>query len=283
MKKGMLKKLVACGLAMVMVVGTFASCGGNSDKAANGDAASQTAVEGTLTVGLDDTFAPMGFRDEDGNLVGFDIDLANKVGEQLGMKIEFKPIAWDTKDMELKSKNIDCVWNGMSATPERMEQMALSNKYLDNTIILMAMGDSDVKVKSAEDLAKYKIGTQADSSALALLKENEAADSYMENVSEYPEYDKALLALKSGRVDVLAIDQVLGEYKNKNLGGMLKVCDYSLGQDAYSIGFRKEDTALRDAVNDALKALIDNGASKEISEKWFGTDIVIFDDLSDVK
>ena len=279
----MLKKLVACGLAMVMVVGTFASCGGAGEDAKGGDAASQTAVEGTLTVGLDDTFAPMGFRDEDGNLVGFDIDLANKVGEQIGMKVEFKPIAWDTKDMQLKSKNIDCVWNGMSATPERMEEMALSNKYLDNTIILMVMNDSDVKVKDGKDLANYKIGTQADSSALALLQENEAAESYAENITEYPDYDKALMALKSGRVDVLAIDQVLGEYKNKNLGGMLKVCDFSLGQDAYSIGFRKEDTALRDAVNDALKALIDNGESKKISEKWFGTDIVIFDDLSDVK
>ena len=161
--------------------------------------------------------------------------------------------------------------------------MALSNKYLDNTIILMVMNDSDVKVKDGKDLANYKIGTQADSSALALLQENEAAESYAENITEYPDYDKALMALKSGRVDVLAIDQVLGEYKNKNLGGMLKVCDFSLGQDAYSIGFRKEDTALRDAVNDALKALIDNGESKKISEKWFGTDIVIFDDLSDVK
>ena len=275
----MLKKLVACGLAMFMVVGTLASCGGAEEPQGGGDAASQTAVEGTLTVGLDDTFAPMGFRDEDNNLVGFDIDLANKVGEQLGMKVEFKPIAWDTKDMELKSKNIDCVWNGMSATPERMEAMSLTNKYLDNTILLMAMGDSDVEIAKAEDLANYKIGTQADSAALDMLKNNEAADSFMENVSEYPEYDKALMALKSGRVDVLAIDQVLGEYKNKNLGGTLKVCEYTLGQDAYTIGFRKEDTALRDAVNDALKALLDDGTSKEISEKWFGKDIVIFEEV----
>lgn len=279
MKKNVLKKVVACGLAMVMVVGTLASCGGSKSEPQGKDAASQTAVEGTLTVGLDDTFAPMGFRDKDNNLVGFDIDLAKKVGEKIGMKVEFKPIAWDTKDMELKSKNIDCVWNGMSATPERMEEMSLSNKYLDNTIILMTLKDSDVKIAKAEDLAKYKIGTQADSAALDMLKSNEAADSFMENVSEYPEYDKALMALKSGRVDVLAIDQVLGEYKNKNLGGELKVCEYTLGQDAYTIGFRKDDTALRDAVNDALKELLDEGVSGEISEKWFGKNIVIFEEV----
>ena len=279
MKKGMLKKFVACGLAMVMVVGTLASCGGTNDASQGTDAASQTAVKGTLTVGLDDTFAPMGFRDKDNNLVGFDIDLANKVGEELGMKVEFKPIAWDTKDMELKSRNIDCVWNGMSATPERMEEMALSNKYLDNTIILMALKDADVNIAKAEDLAKYKIGTQADSAALDMLKNNEAADSFMENVSEYPEYDKALMALKSGRVDVLAIDQVLGEYKNKNLDGALKVCEYTLGQDAYTIGFRKEDTALRDAVNDALQKLLDEGTSGEISNNWFGKDIVMCEEV----
>lgn len=279
MKKNVLKKLVACGLAMVMVVGTLASCGGTSDDPQGGDAASQVAVEGTLTVGLDDTFAPMGFRDKDNNLVGFDIDLAKKVGEKLGMKVEFKPIAWDTKDMELKSKNIDCVWNGMSATPERMEAMSLSNKYLDNTILLMALKDSDVEISKAEDLAKYKIGTQADSAALDMLKGNEAADKFMDNVSEYPEYAKALLALKAGRVDVLAIDQVLGEYNNKNLNGILKVCDYELGKDAYTIGFRKDDTALRDAVNDALKELLDEGESAKISEKWFGKDIVIFEEL----
>ena len=275
----MLKKFVACGLAMVMVVGTLASCGGGSDAPKGGDAASQTAVEGTLTVGLDDTFAPMGFRDKDNNLVGFDIDLANKVGEKLGMNVEFKTIVWDTKDMELKSRNIDCVWNGMSATPERMEAMSLTNKYLDNTILLMALNDSDVKVEKAEDLANYKIGTQAGSAALAMLKGNEAADSFMDNVSEYPEYDKALMALKAGRVDVLAIDQVLGEYKNKNLDGALKVCEYTLGSDAYTIGFRKEDTALRDAVNDALKELLDEGVSSEISKKWFDKDIVIFEEL----
>lgn len=281
MKKNIFKKILACGLAMVMVIGTLASCGGSGEEAKDGDAASQVAVEGTLTVGLDDTFAPMGYRDEDGNLVGFDIDLANKVGEKMGMKVEFKPITWDTKDMELKSKNIDCVWNGMSVTPERMEAMSLSNKYLDNTIVLMTSKDADVEVAKAEDLAKYKIGTQADSAALDKLKNNEAADSFAENISEYPDYDKALLALKSGRVDVLAIDQVLGEYKNKNLDGALKVLDYKLGEDAYAIGFRKDDTALRDAVNDALKALIDDGTSKKISEKWFGKDIVMFGELEE--
>ncbi len=275
------KKIVACALSLMMVVGvcTMTSCG-SDDKSKGTDAKSQTANEGELIVGLDDTFAPMGFRDENNELVGFDIDFANAVGEKLDMKITFKPISWDAKDLELKSKNIDCVWNGMSVTPERIEAFALSNKYLDNTIILMKeKSDTKTTVKEAKDLANYKIGTQADSAALEKLKSNEAYDSFKDNISEYADYDKALLDLKAGRIDVLAIDQVLGEYKNKNLDGKLAVCDYTLGEDAYAIGFRKDDTALRDAVNDAIKQLIDDGTAEEISNKWFGKNIVIFEEI----
>ncbi len=274
------KKILAGVLSMVMVVGTFALTGcGKNENASSNDALSQLANEGELVVGLDDTFAPMGFRDEDGELVGFDIDLANAVGGKLGVKVKFQPIAWDAKDLELSSKKIDCIWNGMSVTPERQEAMALSNKYLDNKIILMAEKAGDVQITSAKELKNYKIGTQVDSSALNMLQSNSEYNSFKENVKEYDDYDTALLDLKAGRIDVIAIDQVLGEYKNNNLSGELKTCEYSLGNDAYAIGFRKDDTALRDAVNDAIKELIDEGKAKEISEKWFGKNIVIFEEL----
>lgn len=92
---------------------------------------------GKLIVGLDATFAPMGFRDESGEIVGFDIDLANAVAKELGVAVEFQPIDWDAKELELNGKKIDCIWNGMSATPERMEKMTLSDPYLNNTISIM--------------------------------------------------------------------------------------------------------------------------------------------------
>lgn len=95
--------------------------------------------KGKLVVGLDDTFAPMGFRDEKNNLVGFDIDLAKAVGEELGVAIEFKPIDWDAKELELSSKNIDCIWNGMSANDERLEKMSLTKKYLNNKLVIMSL------------------------------------------------------------------------------------------------------------------------------------------------
>ncbi len=267
----MKKKLFCLTLSVLMAFGLFALTGcGNAEEESEGE---------TLVVGLDDTFAPMGFRDESGDLVGFDIDLANKVGEELGMKVEFKPIDWNAKEMELKSGTIDCVWNGMSITPERLEAMSLSDKYLNNKIVLMTLADSDLDVTGADQLADLKIGTQVDSSALKMLQENEAYDSFKENITEYDTYDTAIMDLKAGRIDVIAVDQVLGEYTNKNLGGEMKECSYDLGDDYYVIGFAKDNTELRDKVNEALKKLVEDGSAAEISEKWFGKDIVVFEPL----
>lgn len=268
----MKKKLFSIMMIAVMALSIFAltGCGGSDDTAGEGE---------TIVVGLDDTFAPMGFRDEDGELVGFDIDLANAVGEQLGMTVEFKPIDWNAKEIELEAGTIDCVWNGMSITPEREENMALSNKYLHNKIVLMALADSDLDVTDPSQLADLNIGTQVDSAALQKLQENEAYDSFSANISEYDTYDTAIMDLKAGRIDVIAVDQVLGEYTNNNLGGEMKECTYSLGDDYYVIGFAKDNEELRDQVNDAIQALIDDGTAAEISESWFGKDIVVFEPL----
>ena len=255
-------------------------CGNNDAQDGDAGADGQDTAKETLVVGLDDTFAPMGFRDEQGNLVGFDIDLATAVADELGMQAEFKPIDWNAKEMELKAGTIDCVWNGMSITPERQENMALTNKYLNNKIVLMALADADIDVTSAKELADLKIGTQVDSSALQMLMANEAYESFKDNISEYETYDTAIMDLKAGRVDVIAVDQVLGEYTNNNLGGEMKECTYSLGDDYYVIGFEKSNTALRDKVNDAIKAVIDSGKAAEISSKWFGKDIVVFEPIA---
>lgn len=268
----MKKKIFSILMIMIMTVSVFAmtGCGGSSDGSAD-----------KIVVGLDDTFAPMGFRDADGELVGFDIDFANAVGEYLGVTVEFKPIDWNSKEMELEAKTIDCVWNGMSVTPERMENMALSDKYLNNKIVLMALADGDIDVTDPAQLADLNIGTQVDSSALQMLKANEAYDSFKDNISEYDTYDTAIMDLKAGRIDVIAVDQVLGEYTNNNLGGTMKECTYSLGDDYYVIGFAKDNTELRDKVNEAVEALIEDGTAAEISEKWFGKDIVVFEPLED--
>lgn len=279
----MKKKLIALAMASVMVLGMAALTGcGNKDggnDAAGEDASGDATETEKLIIGLDDAFAPMGFRDEAGNLIGFDIDLANAVGEKLGMEVEFKPINWKAKELELKAGTVNCLWNGLSATPERIESMAMSDKYLNNKIVLMALKDSGIDVKSGEELSDLKIGTQADSSALEMLMADEAYESFKANITEYEDYTAAIADMKTGRVDVIAVDQVLGEYTNNNLGGEMTECTYNLGDDFYAIGFAKDNTELRDKVNEALRELVEDGTAAEISEKWFGRDIVICEPL----
>ncbi|MCC2865716.1 amino acid ABC transporter substrate-binding protein [Ihubacter massiliensis] len=276
----MKKKLLLLAAVLVLVVGSLAltGCGGSDKETADDSSWEYVQEKGELIVGLDDTFAPMGFRDESNNLVGFDIDLATAVCKELGVKVKFQPINWDSKDMELTSKNIDCIWNGMSITPERIEGMSLSNKYLNNKIIVMTL-EKDVKVAAAEDMAKYKIGTQVDSAALETMKKNEAYDSFKDNITEYKTYDEALMDMQAGRVDCIVVDQVLGEYKNSKLDKKMTVCDFNFGDDFYAIGFRKDDKALTAKVNEAIKATIDSGEAEKISDKWFGKNIVIFEEL----
>lgn len=276
----MKKKLLLLATVLVLVLGSLAltGCGSSDSETADDSSWDYVQEKGELIVGLDDTFAPMGFRDESNKLVGFDIDLATAVCKELGVKVKFQPINWDSKDMELTSKNIDCIWNGMSITPERMEGMSLSNKYLNNKIIVMTLKD-DVKVTSAEDMAKYNIGTQVDSSALETMKKNEAYDSFKDKITEYKTYDEALMDMQAGRVDCIVVDQVLGEYKNSKLDKKMTVCDFDFGDDFYAIGFRKEDKALTNKVNEAIKATIDSGEAEKISNTWFGKNIVIFEEL----
>lgn len=281
MKKLNRKKSLSVALTGILVSGMLALTACDAGNSKSKDDAQDTGdnKSDTLVVGLDDTFAPMGFRDDSGKLVGFDIDLATAVADELNLKVEFKPIDWNAKEMELKAGTIDCVWNGMSATPERIKNMALSYKYLNNKIVVMALRDRDVQVNASTDLEKLKIGTQTDSSALEMMKADPNFDKYSAQIAEYGTYDEAMMDLKTGRLDVIVVDQVLGEYMNKNLAGTdgeMKECGFSFGDDFYVIGFDADNTALRDKVNKALKALIDSGDAKEISNKWFGRNLISY-------
>lgn len=280
MRNNLKKKLVFLLAFMLLFSLPLMGCGNKEDVDTAGDTAAEmtgwTYVEnkGELIVGLDDTFAPMGFRDESGTLVGFDVDMATAVGELLGVNIKFQPIDWDSKELELESKNIDCIWNGMSVTPERMEKMALTNIYLVNSNIVMTLSDK-VKIATEDDLAKYKIGSQAGSSAMEVMQASEKWASYGPNVSEYRSFDDAILDMKAGRVDCVVIDKVLGEYKNSKMDPKMYTCDFHFGDDFFAVGCRKADPDLADKLNEAFGTLIENGKAGEISVKWFGEDVVV--------
>ena len=264
-----MKKLLSLALALMLVL----ACG----SALAEDDGSLTAIieKGTLVLGLDDTFPPMGFRDEANEIVGYDIDVAREVAARLGVELVCQPIDWASKEMELNSGNIDCIWNGMSITPEREESMAMSIPYMNNAIVMVAKDASGFT--SIEDMAGKSIGVQSGSFAEEVLETYpEYADFYGSvEVLDYDEYLTALMDLQQGGIDGVLIDLVVAEYRIAGLEDDSLVIVDSLEDDLFGIGFRKEDVALRDKVNETLLEMANDGVLAEISYEWFGSDISV--------
>ncbi|MGI6174484.1 MAG: amino acid ABC transporter substrate-binding protein [Christensenellales bacterium] len=230
--------------------------------------------KGKLVLGLDDSFPPMGFRDEDNNIIGFDIDLATEVCSRLGVELVLQPIEWAAKDLELSSGNIDCIWNGMSITDERLASMSMSDSYMNNKMVFFAKVGSGIA--SAADLAGKAVAVQSGSYAEEILAGlMETSDEYaaIGEVLAYEDYLTALMDVENGNADTVLIDLVVANYKIVGMGvtDLEQVLD--IGDDNYGIGFRKADVALRDKVNALLKEMAADGTMAEISTKWFGSDI----------
>ncbi len=260
-----MKKWIALVLALCTVL-SFSACAKKPAEVSDGG---QTKI----IVGLDDTFAPMGFRTEDGELVGFDIDLARAVAAEMGVEVEFKPIDWNAKEQELDSKRIDMIWNGMSKNPEREEKMNLSKPYFNNSFAIMTLASKTIAKKA--DLAGKTVGTQAASGALDVIKKDSIYGEIADGLAEYDTYDEAVMDLEAGRLDAVIIDKVAGMYKANQKEGTYAFAEEDFGEDLYVIGLRKGDDALTERVNKALDAVIASGKAAEISKTWFGEDLVL--------
>ncbi|HHV65619.1 MAG TPA: amino acid ABC transporter substrate-binding protein [Peptococcaceae bacterium] len=230
-------------------------------------------AKGYFIVGLDDSFPPMGFRDDKGEIVGFDIDMAKKAAEKLGVEVKFQPCVWSGIIMELNNKNIDVVWNGMTITAERQEQINFSRPYLNNRQIIIVKKDSPIKTKA--DLAGKKVAVQGGSSAVDAVKADEATFKTIGELVEFSNYTEALMDVKVGRMDAVVIDEVVGKYYLTKEPGLYTVLEEDFGSEQYGIGFRKTDEAFRAELQKAIDDMIADGTAKEVSEKWFGEDIIL--------
>lgn len=273
MKKALFKNCL--GSALLVFVFSLALVGcSNSDETANTDTSWQDIQEkGYFVLGLDDAFPPMGFRGETGEIVGLDIDLAKAVAEKLGVEVKLQPVSWDGVIMELNNKNIDVIWNGLTITDERKEQIDFSRPYLENRQIVVVKKGSDIITKA--DLIGKVIGLQAGSSSkTALEKDVEIYEQVQEDLVEFATNDEALLDLKNGGVDAVIVDEVVGRYYISKQPDVYAVLDEDFGSEEYGIGFRKGEVEFISKVDQALKELKDEGVTAEISQKWFGADIV---------
>jgi polar amino acid transport system substrate-binding protein len=228
--------------------------------------------ENTLVIGIDDKFAPMGFRDEDNNIVGFDIDYAKAAAEKMGTEVKFQPIDWKTKEAELSSGRIDLIWNGYTITDERKEKVLFTKPYLKNAQVLVTLADSELT--KLDDLEGKVVGLQSLSSASDALDASPVKEK-LKTVTEFADNVQALTDLKSGRLDAVVIDEVVINYYMTKEEGTFKVLDESLAPEEYGIGVKKGNEELLEKLQKALDEMNEDGTAASISKEWFGEDKVL--------
>lgn len=263
----MTKRIIACLIAAVFAFTAFGCASQNNTD--SDDSLQKVLDKGELVLGLDTGFPPMGFIDESGETVGFDIYVAQEVCRRLGVRLVTKGINWDTKEDELNSKAIDCIWNGMSVTPARSESMNLSEPYMKNELIIVVMGDSEIK--GLKDLKGKSVGVQSGSTAEETLQKT---DLYSDiTIVPFEDNIALLKSLEQGGMDAALVDSVVAYYFISSSTNRFFVLPDSLGEEEYAIGFRKNDQKLRDKVQEILIEMKTDGSLGRISKTWFGSDI----------
>ena len=254
---------------------TAASAADNAETEAEGgdtataedDSLQKVLDSGKFILGLDATFKPMGYTDENDNIVGFDIDVAEEVCARLGVELVKQPIDWDTKEQDLDAGKIDCIWNGMSINASRAEVMNLSEPYMENAMVFVVANGSSVA--SQADLNGKTVAVQSGSTAQEILEGSDL------NVTEtaLATNVECLQQLELNLVDAVFMDSVVANYEIKETGKDYVILPDGLEAEEYAIGFRKNDNALRDKVQETLSEMKADGKLGEISTKWFGSDI----------
>ena len=285
-----MKKRVLCAAIASMMVLSMAACSSGSTAATTAEtkaseaetttvAASSEKAEdataagtegGTLIVGFDQDFPPMGYIGDNCQYTAFDLELAQEVAKRLGLEYQAQPIAWDAKDMELESGNIDCIWNGFTMTG-REDDYTWTKPYMANTQVFVVRNDSGIEGK--DGLAGKVVECQADSSAEAALKEDPDLTSTFGQLLTTADYNTAFMDLEQGSVDAIAMDVIVAGYQIKQRNADFTILDDSLSAEEYGVGFKKGNTELRDKVQATLEDMAKDGTMKEISEKWFGEDV----------
>lgn len=259
-----LRSVIIYGIIAVMAL-SIAGCNNKSQDAMDKE---------TLIIGFDDTFVPMGFKDNNGEIVGFDIDLAKEVSKRIGKQVTFQPIDWSMKESELNSGKIDLIWNGYSITKERQERINFTKPYLENRQVIITLVDSEINSKA--DLKGMNVGAQNQSSAVdAINKEEDLLKTFKDGkIYTFETNNEALMDLEAKRIDAVVADEILARYYINQKGEeKYKILKDDFGNEAYGVGIRKGDEELLEKINQAFEDIKKDGTTKKISEKWFGQDL----------
>lgn len=283
-----MKKIFRLTLLAALLAAAITGCQNNNQSAESTDqSASQTdqdnpagdtsltdvTEKGTFILGLDDSFPPMGFRDEDQNIIGFDIDVATEICSRMGVELVLQPINWDAKEQELSTKNIDCIWNGFTANAEREKAMTLSKPYLTNTQVVVVSGSSDLA--TLDDLAGKTVVIQNGSTAAEAIDNEPEFKASIGELVGVKDNVKALMDLEIGGSDAVVMDEVVARYYIAQDAEKFKVFEEKLADEQYVIGFRKGEEALCAEIEKHLDDMKADGTLKTLSEKWLGEDLTI--------
>lgn len=252
-------KVIAAVLVAAMSAGVLAGCGSKAD-------------DKTFTVGFDAEYPPYGYMDDNGEYTGFDLELAEAVCEMEGWTLEKKPIDWNSKDMELESGAIDCIWNGFTMDG-REDDYTWSQPYVDNSQVIVVSEASGIS--TLDDLAGKTVGVQAASAALDLLQKDQAdlAATFAE-LQEFADYNSAFVELQAGSVDAVAMDVGVANYQIKTRGEGYTILSEVLNSEKYAVGFKKGNSELCDIVDADLTKLAEDGTVKELAEKYDIADLL---------
>lgn len=263
-----MKKIAA--VALLALGAALAGCSKN--ETAQPAAAPVPAAAAKIVVGLDDNFPPMGFRDDKNELVGFDIDMAKEAAKRLGVEVEFKPIDWSAKEAELSGKRVDALWNGLTITEERKQNIAFTAPYMENHQIIVVPANSAIKGKA--DLAGKVVGAQEGSSAVDAVKKEEAVFKSFKEFKTFGDNVTALMDLSTGRLEAVVVDEVVGRYYVAKKPQDYAVLQDHFGTEDYGVGVRKDDSALQGKLDKALADMKADGSAAKIAEQWFGKNII---------
>ena len=263
-----MKKLLAIVLSALMILTAAFALAEDTGLA-------DIMAKGKLVMGFDEAYPPMGFVDENGDHVGFDIDLAKEVTKRMGVELVLQPISWDAKELELSGGNIDCIWSGLTITPARKEQMLFTMPYLANEQIMVVMADSGIA--SAADVAGKVLGTQAGSASVDVLDANPAIKDSLAEIALSDDFVAALMDLRLGGIDVLLLDSVVGNYyiAQQDDPTAFAVLPEILQAEEYGIAVRKGETTLADEINAQLIAIAEDGTLDAIRASWFANDVTV--------
>ena len=260
-----MKKTISILLAVLMVLTcafALASCG---DK-------KPAAEAQKLIVGFDAEFPPFGFVAEDGSYDGFDLAMAKELCSRLGWEFEAVAIDWNSKDAELSSGNINCIWNGFTYTG-REDQYTWSDPYVDNSIVLVVKADSGIT--SLADLAGKSVMAQAGSSAVDAIDANEEFKASLKEVVQLPDYNTGFMDLDSGSVDAVAADLGVATFNIGAKDGEYVILEEPLSTEQYAVGFLLGNTELRDAVNAELLKMAEDGTMMSIAQNYTDDGLVL--------